>query len=103
MNHSVVLRLVFKDWYLCRLTFSLVVAAGAVCVGLLYLGRSGASFVGLIGALTAAILLSILTPIQTIVNERKQQSLAFVMSLPISPAQYTMAKVLGNFSVFLVG
>jgi ABC-type transport system involved in multi-copper enzyme maturation permease subunit len=38
---------------------------------------------------------------QTIVNERKQHNLAFVMSLPISPMEYTAAKVVGNLSAFL--
>jgi len=94
--------MVLKDWYLCRLTLILTAAAGALCVGLLYLRQSGSSFVGLTGALIAAILLSVLTPIQTIVQERKQQNLAFVMSLPISPMQYTTAKLLANFSGFLV-
>jgi hypothetical protein len=95
--------MVLKDWYLCRVLFGLVVTAGAICVSLLYLRQSSASFVGLTGALTAAVFLSILTPIVTIVNERKHQNLAFVMSLPISPMQYTLGKVLGNFSVFLIG
>jgi ABC-type transport system involved in multi-copper enzyme maturation permease subunit len=56
----------------------------------------------LISALIAAIMLSILLPMQTVVNERKQHNLAFVMSLPISPMEYTAAKVVGNLSAFLV-
>jgi hypothetical protein len=102
MSRSVVLRMVLKDWYLCRATLILTAMAGAVCVGLLYLRQSGSSFVGLTGALIAAILLSVLTPMQTIVQERKQHNLAFVMSLPISPMQYTTAKILGNLVAFLV-
>ena len=47
-------------------------------------------------------MLSILLPMQTVVNERKQHNLAFVMSLPISPMEYTAAKVVGNLSAFLV-
>jgi len=101
MNRSVVLRMMLKDWYLCRLTLTLTAMAGTLCVGLLYFRRSGSSFVGLTGALIAAILLSVLTPILTIVQERKQQNLAFVMSLPISPMQYTTAKILGNLAAFL--
>ena len=101
MSQSIVLRMVLKDWYLCRVTLILTAMAGALCVGLLYLGNSGSSFVGLTGALIAAVMLSVLTPIQTIVNERKHQNLAFIMSLPISPMQYTAAKILGNFSAFL--
>jgi hypothetical protein len=101
MSRSIVLHVVRKDWYLCRPALILTAAAGVLCVGLLYLRHDGSSFVGLTGALIAAILASILTPIQTIVNERKHQNLAFVMSLPISTTQYTAAKVLANASAFL--
>jgi hypothetical protein len=41
--------MVLKDWYLCRLTLALTAAAGAFCVGLLYLRQNGSSFVGLTG------------------------------------------------------
>ena len=102
MSQSIVLHLIRKDWYLCRATLILTAAAGVLCTGLLYLRQDGSSFVGLTGALIAAIMVSVLTPIQTIVNERKHQNLAFMMSLPISPMGYTAAKVLANASAFLV-
>ena len=53
-------------------------------------------------ALSSLIFLGILIPQLTVVNERKQDNLAFAMSLPISPAEYTMSKVLGNLSAFVV-
>jgi ABC-type transport system involved in multi-copper enzyme maturation permease subunit len=102
MNRSLTLRLMLKDWYLCRASLVLVALAGAFCVGLLYLRNSSSSLVGLTGALIAAVFVSILPPIQTIVNERKHQNLAFVMSLPISPTEYTASKILGNFAAFAV-
>ena len=102
MSRSLTLRLMLKDWYLCRASLVLVALAGAFCVGLLYLRNSSGSVVGLTGALIAAIFVSILPPIQTIVNERKHQNLAFVMSLPISPMEYTASKILGNFAAFAV-
>jgi ABC-2 type transport system permease protein len=45
---------------------------------------------------------SIFMPMNTMVNERKKQNVAFVMSLPISPMEYTIAKILANLSGFLV-
>jgi len=101
MNRSLVLRMVLKDWYLCRATLVLVAIAGAVCVSLLYLRQAASSYVGVIGALIAAVFVSVLPPIQTIINERKNQNIAFVMSLPISPMQYTASKILGNFTAFV--
>jgi ABC-type Na+ efflux pump permease subunit len=40
--------------------------------------------------------------VSTIVTERKEQTLSFVMSLPISYREYTACKVWGNLIIFLV-
>jgi ABC-2 type transport system permease protein len=101
MNRLVIARLILKDWYLSRTLLILIAAAGTLSIGLLYLRREDTGTIGLISALIACVLLSILLPMQTIVNERKQHNLAFVMSLPISPMEYTAAKVVGNLSAFL--
>jgi ABC-2 type transport system permease protein len=102
MNRALIARLILKDWYLSRLLLVLIGAAGTLSIGLLYLRREDTGTIGLISALIASVLLSILLPMQTVVNERKQHNLAFVMSLPISPMEYTAAKVVGNLSAFLV-
>jgi ABC-type transport system involved in multi-copper enzyme maturation permease subunit len=102
MNRALIARLILKDWYLSRLLLVLIGAAGTLSIGLLYLRREDTGTIGLISALIASVLLSILLPMQTVVNERKQHNLAFVISLPISPMEYTAAKVVGNLSAFLV-
>jgi hypothetical protein len=38
----------------------------------------------------------------TTINERKEQTLAFVMSLPVSWREYTAAKILANLIIFLI-
>jgi hypothetical protein len=101
MNRAVVARLILKDWYLSRWLLMLIVAGGSLSVGVLYF-RGTPGIIGLITSLMTAIFLSILLPLQTVVNERKNHNLAFVMSLPVSPMEYTAAKVLGNLSAFLV-
>ena len=102
MNRALIARLILKDWYLSRLLLALIAAGGTLSIGLLYLRRDDTGAIGLVSALIAAIMLSILLPMQTVVNERKNHNLAFVMSLPISPMEYTAAKVVGNLSAFLV-
>ena len=101
MNRTLMMRLIAKDWYLSRLPLTLIAIAGAVATGLLYSGKTG-GLVGIISALIALIFLSILIPQLTVVNERKHGNLAFVMSLPIAPAEFTMSKVLGNLSAFVL-
>jgi ABC-2 type transport system permease protein len=100
MNRALVGRMILKDWYLSRVPLTLIAIAGVISTVLLYQGEA-AGFAGMISALISLVFLSILIPQLTVVNERKQQNLAFVMSLPISPAEYTMSKVLGNLSAFL--
>ena len=100
MNGTIVLRLIAKDWYLSRVPLTLIALAGVASTVLLSLGPS-TGFMGIISALIALIFLSILVPQLTVVQERKQHNLAFVMSLPVSPAEYTLSKVLGNLSAFL--
>ncbi len=101
MNRALVIRLIAKDWYLSRVPLTLIACAGALATGLLYSGQT-AGLVGLITALISLVFLSILIPQLTVVNEHKHGNLAFVMSLPISPAEYTMSKVLGNLSAFVL-
>jgi len=100
MNRALIGRLILKDWYLSRVPLTLIAIGGTLSTVLLYQGGEAAGMAGLISALISLIFLSILIPQLTVVNERKQANLAFVMSLPISPAEYTMSKVLGNLSAF---
>lgn len=101
MTRSLVLRLMLKDWYLSRGTLAIIGVVGALSIGSLYLRHGLTSLLGMFAALFATIFLGILMPQQTILNERKRQNLAFVMSLPISAQQYTTAKILSNLVAFL--
>jgi hypothetical protein len=50
----------------------------------------------------ALIMVGTMLPLIGIVNERKKQNLAFVMSLPISSIQYTTSKLVSSTGMFLV-
>jgi hypothetical protein len=69
---------------------------------LLYLRNETTGVISLISTIITLVFLSILLPQLTIVTERKERNLAFVMSLPISSMEHTAAKVLGNLSAFVV-
>jgi ABC-2 type transport system permease protein len=102
MNRSLVMQLIRKDLYLSRATLVLGGLAGVLAVAILYLRNEVAGFVGLSSAIIVLVLVSIFMPMNTMVNERKKQNVAFVMSLPISPMEYTLAKITANLSGFLV-
>jgi ABC-2 type transport system permease protein len=103
MNTLIVTRLILKDWYLNR---ALLVAA--IVAGLLTLaGVASAKGTPLAIVLGVIVLATILigmgaTIMSSMVNERKQQTLPFVMSLPISYLEYTTSKLIGSLLIFSV-
>jgi ABC-type transport system involved in multi-copper enzyme maturation permease subunit len=102
MNYSMIKRLVLKDWYFLRYPIAGYLVAGALSLALIQAGGSGLSFAGSILLLTILISVGIHLAMLTVINERKEQTLSFVMSLPISAREYTIAKILANLLIFLV-
>jgi ABC-2 type transport system permease protein len=92
VTRSIVLRPMIKDWYLSRTLLAVVGVIGAVSIASLYLRHGLTSLVGMVLSLFAVMFLGILMPTQNIVSERMRQNLPFVMSLPVSPMQYTTAR-----------
>jgi ABC-2 type transport system permease protein len=102
MNHAMVKQLVLKDWYLQRYAILAGLAGGVLSLGIIATGGNVAFFFGLILLITALIAVGAQLAVSTMVTERKEQTLAFVMSLPISYREYTASKILGNLIIFLV-
>ena len=102
MNYAMVKHLVLKDWYLQRYTILAGLAGGILSLGIIAIGGNVAFFFGLILLITALIAVGAQLAVLTMVTERKEQTLAFVMSLPISYREYTASKILGNLIIFLV-
>ena len=102
MSYGMVKRLILKDWYFLRYPILGYLVGGALSLALVRFGGKGASFAGSILLLTILISVGIHLAMLTVVNERKEQTLSFVMSLPISAQEYTIAKILANVLIFLV-
>lgn len=102
MNATMIRRLVFKDVYISRIPLILVAVIGAAAVGAIFLRNEVSGFIGLTSAFIALIMLGNILPMHTIINERKRQTLAFAMSLPISTGDYTAAKIVANVGTFFV-
>src|SRR5262245_2840566 len=93
-------QLMVKDWYLARHLLAINAVAGLGTVALLQLRTEVSGFVGLSGALIVLVFQGILMPMNSVVQERKRQNLPFVMSLPVSPMEYTTAKIIANLVGF---
>ncbi len=101
MNYAMVKRLILKDWYLQRWTILGCLAGGVASLGVIATGNKGGFYIGLLLLITALIVIGAQVAGSTIVSERKDQTLAFVMSLPISYKEYTVSKIVGNLLIFL--
>ncbi|MEO8197063.1 MAG: ABC-2 transporter permease [Thermoanaerobaculia bacterium] len=99
---SMIRKLIFKDWYFMRWAIVSYLALGGVALLLVANGGEGLFYAGSVLLFTILISLGIHLAMLTVVEERTQQTLPFVMSLPISPRDYTLAKVLANLLIFLV-
>ena len=103
MSTSIVQRLISKDWYLLRKPVLAYVAGGIVSLMLLQFGGAAAFNIGSLLIITLLIAFGMHVVMATVVGERIDQTLPFVMSLPISIAQYTLAKIVANATLFVGG
>jgi ABC-2 type transport system permease protein len=102
MNFEMVKRLILKDWYLQRLPILLSLLGGTAAMAILLFGGKAGFMLGLILLITVLVTISAMLTINLTVLERREQTLPFVMSLPISYREYTAAKLLGVLVIFLI-
>jgi len=101
MSRSLVRHLILKDFQMHRTSIVFSIVAGVTGLAILQLkGLPG--LLGIIGFFTTLIVLGSMIPNTSILNERKGRNLAFLMSLPISMAEYTTAKVLAALGMFMI-
>jgi len=102
MNYAMVKRLILKDWYLQRWAILASLAGIVATLGIIATGGKVAFLIGLVVLIMVIISIGAQMAVATIVTERKEQTLPFVMSLPISYREYTACKIWGNLLIFLV-
>jgi ABC-2 type transport system permease protein len=103
MNIAMVSRLIRKDWYLNRVGILASLIGGVVTLALVAVLHASqiALILGVIVLVTILIGMGAMI-MMSATTERRQQTLPFVMSLPISYWDYTTAKVVGGMLIFLV-
>ena len=102
MTSKVLWQLVLKDWRLQRRMITLSIAGGVVALAILLIGGQTPILIGIVFFFISMIFCACLLPMLNIVNERKKQTLPFVMSLPVSAARYGAAKLVATVGIFLV-
>ena len=99
-NASIIRLLVAKDWQLFQKQLALYVLAGIVALCLLALAKPWAFYLGSLMLIVVVVAAACFSISASLMVERKEHTLAFVMSLPVSPWDFTIAKLLGNLVTF---
>jgi ABC-2 type transport system permease protein len=102
MNYNLIQKLVLKDWYFQRFTILGFLSAGLISLVVLSVPGTAWFTAGSILLITVLFTFGPLLVIALTVTERTAQTLPFLFSLPISMKEYTTAKMVSNFFVFLV-
>ena len=103
MSKSLVMTLIRKDWDLWKKAIIGTLGFGILGLAIVVLGKSQFSFIaGGILLITSLIILGCILVQAGIAVERKEQSLAFIMSLPVTTWEYSWAKIIFCLSAYLV-
>lgn len=101
-DRHVLWALVKKDWQVYRKQLAGYLGGMLLALGLV---GSGAGMAAAAGALLLLVLLVVVGSYSissTVLGERKQQNVPFVMSLPVTPMDVYWGKLLANLLIYLV-
>lgn len=101
MNTSMIVLLIRKDFHFFHRIVSGYAVFGLSAIALA--SMPGATFFHAGGVLlvTTLVTLGMHLPVVSVLGERRNQTLAFLMSLPITPAEYTWSKFAFNLLSYL--
>lgn len=102
MKRSVVQTLILTDLYRHRMHILMCLVSGGLALALIQVGGELPFVFGTVFFFTAMIVFGCMLPPSNVINERKKQTLPFLMSLPISVTQFTVAKIVSTVGMFLV-
>lgn len=102
MNTAIVRTLILKDWYLNRWVILSSIPAGLAALAIVLTGKPVAFMISIILLCMIVVGVGAQLAMVTTVNERREQTLAFIMSLPVSWREFTTAKILANLLIFLI-
>jgi len=102
MTRSLVRTLILADWERHRWPVIFCIASGVLALGLIQVGGELPFIFGATWFFTGLIVLACILPGSNVINERKKQTLPFLMSLPISITQFTAAKIVSTVGLFII-
>ena len=102
MNVKNIARLVRKDCWLMRWPLAAYILAAASGLAMTLSGGSVARSAGITFAFNVLIGVSFHVMLGPVLGERERKTLAFVMSLPVTPKDAAVAKLVAAFALFVI-
>ena len=100
MHPSIVRQLVMKDLAIMKIPVICWWLGGVASVALVVFGGPAFFIAGFMLFVTGMAGAGIHAVMQTVMEERREQTLPFIMSLPITVKEYTSAKLIANLAIF---
>jgi ABC-type transport system involved in multi-copper enzyme maturation permease subunit len=101
LNWPVIRLLVAKDWQLFQKQLAACVLGGIVALCLIGMATGWSFYLGSLLLIIMLVCTSCFSISNSLLVERKEHTLAFVMSLPVTPLDYYLSKLIGNLVTFL--
>lgn len=100
LNIPLIRLLVVKDWQLFQKQLAAYVLAAIVSLCFLGMVGSWSFYVGSLLLLIVMISIACFAISNSLLVERRDHTLSFIMSLPVSPLDFYLSKLLGNLVTF---
>lgn len=100
LNLPVIKLLIAKDWLLFQKQLAACVAGGILALCLIGMATRWSFYLGSLLLIIVLVCVSCFSISTSLLTERKEHTLAFVMSLPVTPLDFYLAKLLGNLVTF---
>jgi ABC-2 type transport system permease protein len=95
-------QLVMKDWQIYQKQLAAYVVGLLVGLTLVGVGKAWSFYIGALLLLVLLICAGGFAIQSSLLNERKEHTLPFVMSLPVTPMTFYWSKLLANVTIYLV-
>ncbi len=107
MNHptshfDMIKLLVIKDWQIYQKQLAAFVAGLLLALSLVGTGKPWSFAAGSLLLLVLLISIGSFVIQTSLITERKEQTLPFIMSLPVAPMDFYWGKLLANLAIYLV-
>lgn len=102
MNSPMIFKLIIKDWHLFKRYILGYTLLGFFAALLMSWPSYLAYYSGQVLLITVLIGASAHITISSVVTEKKEYQLSFLMALPINVMDYTLAKLLGGLAIYFI-